>query len=263
MSPLPDASAQAAFCRRHFSWKGAWRLNRAALGWDLLRAPCNVFFAPIWLLLQLLSTLLSLCGAKRLAQLLRATPPGLRTQVHQRIRSHILQELIPGRQDALSQRILLLNIDRYLAARTASAEISANLLVLLSGALLFGQLTPGGLGWGRSAAEAISLHAAIQNFWAGGWLGQLWFGWFPPDTPLWLSLLCIAAALSLIALTAALAGVFTDPLQQAVGLQRARLRRLLQGIQTDLDAAQAQGWKPPEPLLARVFDLLDWLKLGA
>lgn len=53
------AEAVASFCAQHFSWRGAWSLNRQALGLDLLRAPLNVFYAPLWVLLQISAQMLA------------------------------------------------------------------------------------------------------------------------------------------------------------------------------------------------------------
>ncbi|WP_227512688.1 MULTISPECIES: DUF6635 family protein [Marinobacter] len=53
-----------AFIDRHFHYPGAISTNRMALGWDMLRAPINLLWAPVyalacvlkWLVLQRIST---------------------------------------------------------------------------------------------------------------------------------------------------------------------------------------------------------------
>lgn len=257
----PARSGAAAFCARHFSWRGALRLNRHALGWDLLRAPCNVFYAPVWLLLQMLGLLAGRLGAHRASRALNAVPAGLPTRVHSVLRACLRDELLPRATSETERRVTALAMDRYLAARSATAEVTANVVVLAAGLLAFRHLTPGGLGLGRQTSDAIMLEWASREFWAGQALGALWYRWFPPDTPLWLTAACIAMALALIAVAAALSGIVADPLQQAAGLHCRRLRRLCDVLERDLRAAQARGYRPPEPFWARLFDVMDWLRL--
>ena len=254
-----------AFCRRHFSWRGAWRLNRHALGLDLLRAPVNVFYAPLWVVMQLLSALLQRLACTSVAQVLRDMPSGLVTQVQREVRSAIVDEII-GREclatlTAEGRHRIELNLMRYQAARNAMADISANLVVLATGAILFGQFTPGGLSLGQLSGTALNQHWSIEQFWAGPTLGSVWYGWFPPDTPLWLMLLAVGLTLSMIALTAALSGLIMDPLQKLCGWHEKRLQRLVRAIHADLAAQPNRAYQPHEPFWARMFDALDWLRL--
>ena len=53
----PRSQAIRAFARRQFGLRGTLRLHRAALGWDLLRAPINVLLAPVFLLTRILAWL--------------------------------------------------------------------------------------------------------------------------------------------------------------------------------------------------------------
>lgn len=59
MHPSQEHDAEAvaaridAFVRANFRLAGTLRLHRAALGWDLLRAPLNVMLAPLHLLVML------------------------------------------------------------------------------------------------------------------------------------------------------------------------------------------------------------------
>lgn len=161
------------------------------------------------------------------------------------------------------QRSIRLALDGYIAARNGTAEIVANLVVLISGALLFQRFTPGGLGWGQQVADSLNGQWALSQYWGGEWLGRMWFSWFPPQTPLWLTLSCIALALAGIAITAALSGLIADPILNRLGLQQRRLRRMLHSLQRALDSQSPPQWRPPEPLLARMFDGLDWLRIGS
>ncbi|MEN8719358.1 MAG: DUF6635 family protein [Oceanococcaceae bacterium] len=252
-----------AFCAAVFSRPGARELSRGTLGVDLLRAAVNVFFAPVWLGTQVLALILKPLRLTRLAALLRRCPSGWETRHQQRLRARIMNDLLsplPDWPDA--HAVVDDNLRRYFAARNALGEITANLVVLGSGVWLFHSLTPGGLGWGFEMAQSVHREVRIQQFWAGETLGHWWFGWFEPRAPLLLSSASIAIALLGIAVTAALAGRWLDPLQYHCGWQQRRMRRLIRHMAREMEGANARSWAPAEPFLARIFDVLDWLRFG-
>lgn len=69
------------FSRRHFSFRGAVRLHRVALGGDLVRAPVNLALALPHLLKLLAAALLGRMGRTRSADWLRGLPTQLQTAV--------------------------------------------------------------------------------------------------------------------------------------------------------------------------------------
>jgi len=65
------------FVDRHFSLRGALALHRAALGWDILRAPVNLTMAAPAAVLHLLAVAARSLGAGQVARALgRARSPG-------------------------------------------------------------------------------------------------------------------------------------------------------------------------------------------
>jgi len=253
------------FTARHFDWRGAWRLNRQALGFDLLRAPVNVFWAPVWVVAQVFAWLCRRLRLPRVANALATLPPGLKTSVQAQVRADVDAEILRQRPQALSplqQQIIERALDRYITARQATAEISANIGILVVGFLIFDAFTPGGLGVGQMLAENVAWYAAVQDFWLGSSFGRLWYGWFPPDTPLWLTIVGIVIGLSLIALLAAFSGLVSDPIQRLFRLHQRRLRRMMAAIERDLQASNETGFRISEPFWARLMDGLDWLKFG-
>ncbi|MGJ8668680.1 MAG: DUF6635 family protein [Oceanococcus sp.] len=252
----------ALFCQRHYAWRSAWRLNQRAIGWDLWRAGFNVMFAPVWLLAQIGAGLLKAAGLQRGAKVLLKIPIGLRTNLHRSLELALLTELVSLPSDASANHRITIDraIQHYLATRAATAEIAASLVALLIGGLLFDALTPGGIGLGLEIAEAMNWQLAISHFWAGEWLGQLWFGWFPPQTATWLITLCVLGAFIALAVLASLSGCITDPLQTSLGLHQRRLRRWQTRLQQALDDQTEAKNRSPEPLMARVFDAMDWLR---
>lgn len=253
------------FCRRVFWGSGVWQINRHALGWDLLRAPVNLFLSPLWVVLQLCAFGLQRFGAVALSRHLRRCPPGLRTRAHveidQQLGAWLLRERPP--LNSAQQRVWNICLLRYQASRQATAEILANLVVLTLGGMLFTQFTPGGLGLGREVAQQWHFASAVDHFWAGQTLGRIWFSVFPPDTPMVLSVVCIMGALCIIALVSAAAGFMTDPLQYLLGWHQKRLQRLVGALHQACAKTADNSYQPSEPWLARLFDVLDWLRLGS
>lgn len=88
-----------AFIDRHFHYPGAVTTNRMALGWDMLRAPINLLWAPVYAL----ACLLKLLTGKRkglgwLHTVADRVPAGFTTRVQAHISDLIQQDLLNNRQ---------------------------------------------------------------------------------------------------------------------------------------------------------------------
>ena len=103
------------FTKKHFSLKGATRLNRKALGSDLYKAPLNVVWTLPYLGLKASSSLLKKIGSKKIPSHIEKLPVGFETRVQKEITWLIFTELleIPSAQenrksnrDALLEEIL-------------------------------------------------------------------------------------------------------------------------------------------------------------
>jgi len=63
-----------------------------------------------------------------------------------------------------------------------------------------------------------------------------------------------------IAFLTAFAGLLHDPLQRALGIHRRRLHRLLGIIEARAATSSRGDYRPRSVFLARVYDLVDWIK---
>lgn len=285
------------FARRHYSFRGALRLNRSALGLDLLRTPANVLWAIPHLLARggtRLSHRLHLDG---LARCLDHLPAGFKTDVEREIEWLIYSELLemPFEQaerrctrDALLETILthptisqllipeLLRLDElaqrqnfrqrlesylltYTSNRAAAADLSSSLLGLAAGAAAFKQLTPGAMAIGAAAAATIANQMAITNFMLGPTLGSLYYGLFPATASTGLLVATTGGLLLALGVLSAGAGIIADPLQQALGLHRRKLLKLLDALEREL-TGQCSGYRLHDAYVARIFDLWDLLQ---
>ena len=279
----------------HYSFMGTLRLHRAALGWDILRAPLNLTLAGPQIVLQLLARALRRTFPRIASALGR--PILLRTAVSREIEWLILTELLElpfeqgGRHsdhDALSQAILAVPalqhrmaealsllghhgrdpafrarlahaVTEYGVTRAAAAEIATGMLNLGVGGLTLHKLTPGAASLGPALAGTVAQQAAVGAFPLGGWAGGVWYGWFPASPTAGL----IAAAtggLMLAATTfAAFAGIVSDPVQRATGLHRRRLLRMIDALERQFFDQDAAGFAVHDHYVARVLDLFDIL----
>ena len=179
------------FVTEHFRYPGAWRTNRKALGGDLLRAPLNLFWAPVYLLIRLLAMLCRQRGWLWLASRLERTPGGLDTQVQIYLAQVTCSELL-GRpeseqqQDRLRECIVeavdegldlpddhpqvTAGIDsaiedalkQYSLTRTATSDISNSLFTTLMGAFAFQKFTPGGFAAGILVSALVAVISTVQ-----------------------------------------------------------------------------------------------------
>lgn len=269
-----------AFVDRHFTLRGTLRLHRRVLGWDLLRAPLNLFLTAPALALRLLARLARRLGGERLARWLDGRHVLIETDLAREIEWLVATELLElpcaqkGRvstRDALAeavladprarrrlaapraalaspgadpelQRRLLAAIESYAGTRAAVAEIATGLAASGFGALAVKQATPGLVTLGAALANMIAQQSAIAAFPLGAWLGGIWYGWYPAAASPGLLALTIGGALLAGAVLSAFSGILTDPLQRRLGLHRRRLLRLVARLLDLLDYA-AMLWR--------------------
>ena len=287
------------FVDRHFTLAGSLKLHRRAIGWDLLRAPANLFLAGPALSVKLASWAARRAGNHRLAAWLAGCRLLVQTDVAHEVEWLIATELleIPCRRrdraayrDAIAETILadsraaerlgaqlnslagrdpefrdrvLSAIENYLGSRTATAEIATGFLAAGFGALAVKQATPGLVTLSSAIAGAIAQQTAIAAFPLGASLGGLWYGLFPATAGTGLLVATTGGVFLGGALLAALSGIVTDPLQRRLGLHRRRLLRLLRALEGILSAETGQSLTIYDHYVARLADIFDILVLAS
>jgi hypothetical protein len=274
-----------AFVDRHFTLAGSLALHRHALGWDLLRAPLNLFLTVPALAAKLASRGARRAGHERLSTWLAGRRFTFETDLAHEVEWLVAAELLEipcvqrGRaslRDALAETVLAdprvaerlvvplefrrrlaMAIDSYKGSRLATAELATGVVATGLGALVVKQITPGLVTLGSAIAAAIAQQTAIAAFPLGAGLGALWYGWFP-----------VAAGPGLLAGTtcgvviggavlAAFSGVVTDPIKRRLGLHRRRLLRLLGELEQALLDEAGANVSLRDHYVARLIDLLD------
>lgn len=282
-----------AFIDRHFHYPGAIATNRVALGWDMLRAPANLLWAPVYALACLLRLLIpEKTGLLWLRNLLGRVPAGFTTKVQQHISDLIQQELLNnGEPGPLLERYLVKALEetytsqtsepvdhrqftraieplvtealsQYRVTRTASADITNSISCTVLGAFAFQKFTPGGIGLGVVLASVLAKNLAARDFILGETIGGWYYSLFPPEPSLATTAGVMVAVLAALSAFAALSGVLFDPIQAAVGLHRRRLNKLLNHLESDVKLSTQSSFRPKDQFVARILDAYDLIRSG-
>ena len=279
------------FVARHFTWPGTLRLHGVALGWDILRAPVNVVLSPILVLTRFAAYLCRRLGGRGTADWLSRRRIILRTSVARRVEVLIVTDLLDlpldegaaardpsalaravlaapqfremirtrgsaAEAEAIGQRIADA-LGEYAGARSAVAEMTTTLCVLVVGALAFQALTPGMISMAPGVADAMARTNAIASFPMGQTLGGMWYGVFDVDASAWLVGTAVAGLIMLGSVFAAFAGILADPVQSRLGIHRRRLGRLLDTLEVEFLGRGDRPFVAREHFYARLLDLWD------
>ncbi|HTW27242.1 MAG TPA: DUF6635 family protein [Acetobacteraceae bacterium] len=285
------------FINRHFSVRGALRIHRAALGWDILRAPANLSLAGPNAAVHAAAAAARRFGAPRLAASLARRHVLLDTRVAREMRWLVMTELLElpardgareSRRDALAE-VLLADprvearvqetlaavagragepefrqrlqdaMGEYAATRAAASEITTALLSLSAGALALNKLTPGMVSLGPTLAAILAQQAAVASFPLGAGLGSVWYGLFPVAPPVALVAGLTGGMMLSASVFAAFAGIIADPVQRRLGLHRRRLLKLIDNLERQAFDPAAPAFALRDHYVARVVDLFDLL----
>ena len=189
------------FVDQNFSLRGSIRLHRAAIGWDIARAPLNLTMAAPQIGLLLAARAANRLGARRAAAHLRGKQLVVHTAVGKELAWRLHTDLLQlpytsdGRvsaTDSLAETILAdprviaaltpaleaigthgddpalrEHLDaamiEYARTRAASTEITTAIISLTVGALALGRLTPGALSLSPALAAAVAKRATALS----------------------------------------------------------------------------------------------------
>jgi hypothetical protein len=283
-----------AFVERHFTLAGSIALHRRALGWDLLRAPANLFLAGPALGVKLMAWAARRAGMEGLAGWLAGRRLLLETAIAREIEWLVATELLeipclrrdrvsyrdalaetiladeraavllvaPAGSDPEFRRRLAAAVESYLGSRNATAEIATGFVAAGLGALVVKQATPGLVTLSSALAGMLAQQMAIAAFPLGASLGGLWYSLFPAAAGPGLLAATTAGVFLGGAMLAAFSGVVTDPLQRRLGLHRGRLERLLRVLEADLCGEPGRNRLMRDHYVARLADIFDLIALA-
>ncbi|MTH65532.1 DUF6635 family protein [Paracoccus shanxieyensis] len=245
------------FVRARYGIRGTFRLHRAALGLDLLRAPVNVMLSPVFLLIKLIAAILGWCGARRASAWLAARQIFLTSDVARQLEIDLNALLDRLRDQGIGPdappEVARHAINGYAETRNAVSEITTSLIVLALGFVMFNRATPGVISLAEPIANMGAQGQAIHDFALGSWAGGVWYGLFPAHLAVWQVVLTGVVLSVLASVLTTFAGLIADPVQVGLGTHRRRLMRMLDR----LDRHQGAAGVEREHVLARLGDLGD------
>lgn len=284
-----------AFVDRHFHYPGTWETNRVALGFDLLRAPLNLFWAPVYATLALVRYGCRKRGKEKWVKRLGKLPDGFVTRVQRALVGRVSSELLCLETDPSELELCITDelktlfdathddsrhsaefrnriapivheaLVEYRITRTASSDITNALTSTVVGAVAFYKFTPGGVGIGFLLAAVLAKSLAVRDFFLGDFFGGIYYGLFPPDPSPAVTALSLTLVLVTLAVFASLSGLISDPVQSALGIHHRRLRKMIDHLQQDFHSLlQADrrntSFRPRDQYLARLLDVFDMVK---
>lgn len=286
------------FVRKAYSTKGALRISRKAFGWDLLRAPLNLFWAVPYLLIHLIALLFHKIGIYSIARLLRQVSPGIQTEVQKEIAWLVRTELfeLPYEQsdrasnkdslletilsqESLSdlmkshltkinkavqfsdfERSLKSELNTYGGTRVAAADLTCSLLNISAGAIFLKKLTPGAITTGSAVATTIAHESAVSSFFLGETLGSAYYYVFPVEPSLELIFGTTTGILVVMGILSAFSGAIADPFQRLTGSHQRRLHKIINSLERNFNITNSSGFHPKDHYMARIFDVFDFVK---
>ena len=141
--------------------------------------------------------------------------------------------------------------------------MATNTITLLTGGVLFHQMTPGALAISGVLSQAIAYHLAVSGFFLGPTLGALYYYYFPPTPSMGLFLATLLGAMTVWTLVAIFAGVIVDPLLARLGVHERRLQQLITQLERSLQGQHGHSYRIYDHYYARVFDFVDYLSTVA
>lgn len=289
------------FVANHFSFKGALKLHRKALGKDLYKGPLNILWSVPSVIIRVTASILKKLGRKDLSEQLDKLPKGFQTDVQKEVSWLIYTELLEipfvqghriSNKDALLGEILSdktlsdwvaqflskihdhsknpafrkaleKNLEEYATSRTAASELVGSILTLSAGYAAFNKAVPGTLAAGSATAATIAEHVAIAKFWLGTTLGTWYYSVIPVTASTGLLIATTGSLMAALAIITTFTGIITDPLQAKLGIHQKRLLKFIDAFKEELLGAGQSQYKIKDQYVARVFDILDLLKTAS
>ncbi|WP_133716497.1 DUF6635 family protein [Methylocaldum gracile] len=289
------------FVEQYFSFPGALALHKKTFGKDFYKHPLNMLWGLPSFIIHGTAALFRKTGAHRVSRILDKMPTGIPTALQAELQWLIYTELLElpyvqgertSRRDALMETILCnpeisalceqflgqirskadhpefrrkleSNLAEYGKTRIAVTELAGSLVSLATSYAAFNKALPGAFSTGMAAASAIAQHTAVANFWLGPTIGAWYYGLFPASASTGLIIAATGTTMAAVSAIAALSWVVVDPLLAKTGIHERRLNQFIDAIGDELRGKEHRNYRVRDHYVARVFDLLDILRVAA
>jgi hypothetical protein len=285
------------FVDNTFSFSKAWEVNKKALGKDLLKAPANALWTPLYFLGTSLGKGLKKINLNSAGETLSNLPPGFTTDVELEVQWKVYTEflklpfkqedkefsgnrlleiiledeaLAPIIQESMQsisnltlekngENLLTENILEYVDSRKAASELSATLIGTATGYITSRSLNFGAVGLGQTLATSAAYHSAVSTFALGNTLGGVFYSVVPISVSTGAVVLSTGGIAALLGVVSAFGGVIADPIQKKLGLHQKKLNKLVDSLEYQLTSDEKMSLDIKDGYAARVLDVMDFL----
>lgn len=285
------------FVDETFSMSEAWEINKKAFGMDMLKAPANVLWTPLYFVLSGVGSGLKKANMESAGNTLKALPTGFSTDVEREVEwriytqflglpikqeerefaenrllatileDELLKPILAESMEAISDLALDKNGEARLAdtlldyvdSRKAAAELSSTLIGAATGFMATKSLSLGAMGLGQSLATSAAVHSAASSFALGNTLGGLYYSLMPVSVSTGTLILSTGGVAAILGVISAFGGVLADPLQKSLGLHQKRLNKLVNALETQLTSSDESSLALKDGYIARVLDFVDFI----
>jgi len=266
------------FVARHFSLQETIALQKRSFVTDMLCHPVNTLWAIPHLLLKKVVEVPEKLGWRTGVDLVGFLPSGLKTSYQKEIEQLIATELLewPWRSGAgaascqgLADMIkrdrsvaplfaltaeveaalkdlpdMTRVIESHSSSRALVCDMTATLLTLVMGWLLFGDNSLSIAGIGDQLARKAARDRAASHFVLGAGLGSAFYSLFPPKPSFWQVVWATMSVGLFVTSMSLLVGMLSDPSLKRAGLQQAQLHRLIDAMEDQLHLHVRKRIKP-------------------
>ena len=222
------------FLRECFSFRGTCSVFWRTLRSDLLRHPLNFILAIPKLLITRIAGVMEKVGRYSSARRFQRLSLVLRSGFENAREEQIVGGLMGASDDVEIRAALEGPLSHFMAARSALLELASGAVTIAVAYALFGTVALSPYEMGQKLAATAARERASSRFFLGRGAGSAFYHFFPPH-PTWgqIATSCALVIVLLGAMTALL-NLVSDPLQQALGVHRRQLSRLLDSFEENL-----------------------------
>jgi hypothetical protein len=284
-----------AFVDKTFSLPHAWRLNKKAFGWDMLKTPVNILWAPPHFLLSGMGNLLLRATGQRFGSRLARLSSGFQTAVERELAWRIYSEFLElpyadGQRTYSDNRLLAMILEQpklapifdeslaamallqkdvqgkqrltdqlmqYVNSRKAASDLSSALISMAAGYIANKSINLGAVSLGTVLASTLAHYAAVSGFVLGSTLGSVYYSVFSVTASKTAIVLSSGGVAVVLGIVSAYTGIITDPVQRSLGWHQKRLHRVIDNLESELLSQSEQSKSFKDSYIARVLDIAD------
>ena len=244
-----------AFVERHFSFAGTFARFRRTFVKDIARYPINFLLSIPSLFVKQVADWLEMAGWDHGVRLLERLPVPLKTAAQTEVERAILEELLELPEGDPRRPLLHDPFKVFRGSRLAILDAASSGITLLAALVAFGDSGLSPYAMGDKLARAQAKRDAASGFILGSGIGSAFYSVFPPHPTTFQVVAATAMVVLALGVLGTLTHLFSDPLQQKVGVHRRQLTKLINGFEDKMVLQARKTGVAPVTLAPAVADV--------